>query len=148
MTKGSFNELHRLWSMWLDWFSVIMVFSLSALWWRRIRGLWKLSDRRDWGGNYFLGSKITADGDCSHEFKKHLLLGRKVVNNLNSILKSRDITLSTKVHLVKALVFPVVMYGCKSWTIKKADRWRMDSFDCGVGEDFWESHALQGDTTS
>ena len=67
------------------------------------------------------GSKITADGDCSHEIKKRLLLGRKVMTNLDSILKSRDITLSTKVHLVKAMVFPVVMYGCKSWTIKKAE---------------------------
>ena len=68
----------------------------------------------------FLGSKITADGDCSHEIKRHLLLGRKVMTNLDSILKSRDITLPTKVHLVKAMVFPVVMYGCESWTIKKA----------------------------
>ena len=69
----------------------------------------------------FLGSKITADGDCSHEIERHLLLGRKVMTNLDSILKSRDITLSTKVHLVKAMVFPVVMYGCESWTIKKAE---------------------------
>ena len=69
----------------------------------------------------FLGSKITADGDCSHEIKRHLLLGRKAMTNLNSILKSRDITLPTKVHLVKAMVFPVVMHGCESWTIKKAD---------------------------
>ena len=70
----------------------------------------------------FLCSKITADGDCSHEIKRHLLLGRKVMTNLDSILKSRDITLSTKVHLVKAMVFPVVMYGCESWTVKKAER--------------------------
>ena len=69
----------------------------------------------------FLGSKITAGGDCSHEIKRHLLLGRKVMANLDSILKSKDITLSTKVHLVKAMVFPVVMYGCESWTIKKAE---------------------------
>ena len=69
----------------------------------------------------FLGSKITADGDCSHEIKRHLLLGRKVMTNLDSILKSRDMTLSTKVHLVKAMVFPVVMYGCESWTIEKAE---------------------------
>ena len=69
----------------------------------------------------FLGSKITADGDCSQEIKRHLLLGSKVMTNLDSLLKSRDITLSTKVHLVKALVFPVVMYGCESWTIKKAE---------------------------
>ena len=76
----------------------------------------------------FLGSKITADGDCSHEMKRHLLLGRKVMTNLDSILKSRDITLSTKVHLVKAMVFPVVRYGCESWTIKKAERQRIDAF--------------------
>ena len=77
----------------------------------------------------FWGSKITADGDCSHEIKRHLLLGRKVMTNLDSILKSRDITLSTKVCLVKAMVFPVVMYGCDSWTIKKAERQRIDAFE-------------------
>ena len=77
----------------------------------------------------FLGSKITAHGDCSHEIKRHLLLGREVMTNLDSILKSRDITLSTKVHLVKAMVFPVVMYGCESWTIKKAECIRIDSFE-------------------
>ena len=77
----------------------------------------------------FLGSKITADGDCSHEIKRHLLLGRKVMTNLDSILKSRDITLSTKVRLVKAMVFPVVMYGCESWTIKKAEHRRIDAFE-------------------
>ena len=77
----------------------------------------------------FLGSKITADGDCSHEIKRHLLLGRTVMTNLDSILKSRDITLSTKVHLVKAMVFPVVMYGCESWTIKKAEHRRIDAFE-------------------
>ena len=76
---------------------------------------------------YFLGSKITADGDCSHEIKR--VLGRKVMTNLDSILKSRDITLPTKVHLVKAMVFPVVMYGCESWTIKKAEHQRMDAFE-------------------
>ena len=70
----------------------------------------------------FLGSKITADGDCSHEIKRHLLLGRKVMTNIDSILKSIDITLPTKVHLVKVMVFPVVMYGCESWTVKKAER--------------------------
>ena len=75
------------------------------------------------------GSKITADGDCSHEIKRRLLLGRNVMTNLDSILKSRDITLSTKVHLVKAMVFPVVMYGCESWTIKKAERRRIDAFE-------------------
>ena len=77
----------------------------------------------------FLGSKITADGDCSHEIKRCLLLGRKAMTNLDSILKSRDITLSTKVHLVKAMVFPVVMYGCESWTIKKAERQRINAFE-------------------
>ena len=77
----------------------------------------------------FWGTKITADGDCSHEIKRCLLLGRKVMNNIDSILKSRDITLSTKVHLVKAVVFPVVMYGSESWTIKKAERWRIDAFE-------------------
>ena len=77
---------------------------------------------------FFAGSKITADGDCSHEIKRHLLLGRKVRTNLDNILKSRDITLPTKVHLVKAVVFPVVMCGCESWTVKKADHWRIDAF--------------------
>ena len=77
----------------------------------------------------FLGSKITADGDCSHEIKRRLLLGRKIMTNLDSIFKSRDITLPTKVHLVKAMVFPVVMYGCESWTIKKAECWRIDAFE-------------------
>ena len=76
----------------------------------------------------FLGSKITADGGCSHEIKRHLLLGRKVTTNLDSILKSRDITLPRKVHLVKAMVFPVVMYGCESWTIKKDECRRIDAF--------------------
>ena len=75
------------------------------------------------------GSKITADGDCSHEIKRHLLLGRKVLTNLDSILKSRDITLPTKVHLVKAMVFPVVMYGCENWTVKKAERRRIEAFE-------------------
>ena len=77
----------------------------------------------------FLGSKITADGDCSHEIKRCLLLGRKVMTNLDGILKSRDITLPTKVHLVKAMVFPVVMYGCESWTVKKAECRRIDAFE-------------------
>ena len=81
------------------------------------------------------GSKITADGDCSHEVKRCLLLGRKVMINLDSILKSRDITLSIKVHLVKAMVFPIVMYGCESWTLKKAEHRRIDALNCGFGED-------------
>ena len=86
---------------------------------------------KQWQTLFFLGggSKITANGDCSHEIKRHLLLGRKPMTNVDSILKSRDITLPTKVHLVKAVVFPVVMYGCKSWTIKKAECWRIDAFE-------------------
>ena len=83
----------------------------------------------------FLGSKITADGDCSHEIKRHLLLGRKAMTNLDSILKSRDITLLTKFHLVKAMVFLVVMDRCGSWTIKKAECQRIDTLNCGIGED-------------
>ena len=88
-----------------------------------------------WGNNgysdrlYLGGSKITADGDCSHEIKRYLLLRRKAMTNLDSILKSRDITLPTKAHLVKAMVFPVVMYGCESWTIKKAEHQRIDAFE-------------------
>ena len=81
------------------------------------------------------GSKITADGDCSYEIKRRLLLGRKVMTNLDSIFESRDITLPTKVRLVKAMVFPVVTYGCESWTVKKAERRRIDALHCGVGED-------------
>ena len=83
----------------------------------------------------FWGSKIAADGDCSHEIKIHLLLGRKVVTNLDSIFKSKDITLPTKVHLVKAMVFPVVMYGCESWTVKKLSAEELMLLNCGVGED-------------
>ena len=83
----------------------------------------------------FLGSKITADGDCSHEIKRRLLLGRKTMTNLDSILKSRGITLPTKVHLVKAMVFPVVMYGCESWTVKKAKHKESILSICGAGED-------------
>ena len=82
----------------------------------------------------YLGSKITADGDCSHEIKRLLLLGRKVMTNLDSILKSRDITLPTKVCLVKAMVFPVVMYGCESWTVKKAECRSLILLNCGAGE--------------
>ena len=80
-------------------------------------------------------SKITTDGDCSHEIKRHLLLQRKLMTNLDSIFKSRDITLPTKVHLVKAMVFPVVKYECESWTIKKAECQKTDALNCGVGED-------------
>ena len=82
-----------------------------------------------------LGSKITADGDCSHEIRRPLLHGRKAMTNLDSVLKGRDIILPTKVHIVKAMVFPVVMYGCESWTIKKAERGRTDALNCGAGED-------------
>ena len=83
----------------------------------------------------FLGSKITADDDCSHEIKRDLFLGRKAMTNLYSVLKSRDITLSTKVCPVKAMVFPIVIYGCESWTIKKAEHLRIDTLNCGVRED-------------
>ena len=87
----------------------------------------------------FLGSKVTADGDCSNEIKRRLLLGRKVMTNLDSILKSRDITLSTKVHLVMAMIFPVVMYGCESWTIKKAECRRIDAFELWCWRRLFES---------
>ena len=89
----------------------------------------------NWGSNgnsvrlYFWNSKITADSDCSHEIKRHLLLGRTVMTNLDSIFESRDITLPTKFHLVKAMVFPVIMYGCESWTVKKAECGRIDAFE-------------------
>ena len=96
----------------------------------------------------FWGSKITADVDCSHEIKRCLLLGRKVMTNLDSILKSRDITLPTKVRLVKAMVFPVAMYGCEIWTGKKTESQRINFMNCGVGEDSWESLGLQGDAPS
>ena len=93
-------------------------------------------------------SKITADGDCSHEIKRHLLLGRKAMTNLDSILKSKANTLPTKVHLVKAMVFPVVMYGSESWTIKKVSAKELMLLNYGVGEDCWESLGQQGDQTS
>ena len=96
----------------------------------------------------FLGSKITADGDCSHEIKRRLLIGRKVMINLDSILKSRDITLSTKVRLVKAMVFPVVTYGCESWTVKKAECQRIDAFELWCWRRLLRVLGLQGDPTS
>ena len=108
-----------------------------------MRKQWKQCQTLFWGG-----SKITADGDCSHGIKRRLLLGRKVMTNLDSILKSRDITLPTKVRLVKAMVFSVVMYGCESWTVKKAERQRLMLLNCGVEEDSWESLGLQGDPTN
>ena len=98
-----------------------------------------MANRQGNNGNndrlYFLGLQITADGDCSHEIKRCLLLGRKAIINLDSTLKSRDITFPTKVHLVKAKVFPVVMYGCEAWTIKKTEHQKVDALNCGVGED-------------
>ena len=95
-----------------------------------------------------MGSKIIADGDCNHEIKRRLFLGRRAMTNLDSMLKSRDVTLPTKVHLVKAMVFPVVVYGCESWTIKKVEHRRMMLLNCDVGEDSQESLGLQGVQTS
>ena len=97
---------------------------------------------------YFGGSKITADGDCSHEIKRHFLLGRKVMTILDSIFKSRGITLPTKFRLVKAMVFPVVMYGCDSWTVKKAERRRIDAFELWCWRRLLRVLGLQGDPTS
>ena len=98
---------------------------------------WQIDEERvETVADFILGvSKITADGECSHEIKRRLLLGRKIMTNLDNILKSRDITWPTKVHLVKAMVFPVVMYGCEIWTIKKADAEELILLNCGVGED-------------
>ena len=96
----------------------------------------------------FLGSKMTADDDCSHEIKRRLLLGRKVMTNLDSILKSRHITWPTKVHLIKAMVFPVVMYGCESWTIKKAEHRKIDAFELLCWRRLLRALGLQGDPTS
>ena len=96
----------------------------------------------------FLGSKITADGDCSHEIKRRLFLGRKVMTDLDSIFKSRDITLPTRFHIVKAMVFPVVMYGCESWTVKKAERQRIDAFELWCWRRLLRVPGLQGDPTS
>ena len=95
---------------------------------------WQIGKQwKQWQTLFWGGSKITADGDCSHEIKRHLLLGRKVMTNLESIFKSRDLTLTTKVRLIKAMVFPVVMYACESWTVKKAEELML--LNCGVGED-------------
>ena len=96
----------------------------------------------------FLGSKITVDGDCSHEIKRHLLIGRKAMTNLDSILKNRDVTLFTKVHLVKAVVFPVVMYGCETWTLKKAELQRIDAFELWCWRRLLRILGQQGDHTS
>ena len=103
---------------------------------------------KQWQTLYFGASKITTDGDCNLEIKRRLLLGRKALTKLDSIFKSRDITLLTKVCLVKAMAFPIVMYGCESWTVKKAERQRIDAFELWYGEDSWESLGLQGDPTS
>ena len=111
-----------------------------------------MANRQGKNGNsdrlYFGGSKITADGDCSHEIKRHLLRERKAMTNLDSILKSRDITLPTTVHLVKAMVFPVVMYGCESWTIKKAECQRTEAFELWCWRRLLRILGLQGDPTS
>ena len=103
---------------------------------------------KKWETLFFLSFKITPDGDCNHEIKRRLLLGREVTINLHSTLKSRNITLSAKVCLVKAMVFPVVMYGCESWTIKKAEHRRIDAFEMWCWEDSWESLVQQGNPTS
>ena len=113
--------------------------------------LWQTDgETRETVADFILGgSKFTADGDCSHEIKRHLLLGRNVMTNLESILKSRDITLPTKVRLVKAMVFPVVMYGCESWTVKKAERRRIDAFELWCWRRLLRVPGLlQGDPTS
>ena len=103
---------------------------------------------KQWLTLFFWVPKLTADGDCSHEIKRHLLLGRKVVTNLDGIFKNRDITLPTKVHLVKALVFPVVMYGCESWTVKKAEHQRIDAFELWFWRRLLRVLGMQGDPTS
>ena len=110
---------------------------------------WQIDGKqwKQWQTFYFWGSKITADGNHSHEIKRCLLLGRKAMINLDTILKSRDITLPTKVHLVKPMVFPVVMYGCESWTIRLSAE-ELILLNCGVEEDSWESLELQEDQTS
>ena len=111
----------------------LSILAWRILWTEETGGLQSMGSQRvgdNWVTNFiFLGSKITRDGDCSHEIKRCLLLGSKVMTNLDRILKSRDITLPTKVHLFKAMVFPVVMYGCESWTMKKAECWRIDAFE-------------------
>ena len=103
---------------------------------------------KQWHTLFFVYSKITADGYCTHEIKRCLLLGRKVMTNLDNILKHRDITLLTKVRLVKAVAFPVVMCGCESWTIRKLSTQELTLLNCDVGEDSWESLEMQGDPTS
>ena len=126
-TKEPLNESERgEWKSWLKTQHSENEFRASGP-----NTLWQIDgETMETARDFILGSsKITADGDCSHEIQRHLLRGRKVMTNLDSILKSRDITLPTKVHLVKAMVFPVVMYRCESWTIKKAECWRIDAFE-------------------
>ena len=146
-TKEPLDESERgEWKSWLKKFNIqkmkIMISGPITSW--QIDGE-TMETVRDF---IFFCSKITADGDCSHEIKRRLLLGRKAMTNLDNVLKSRDITLPTKVCLVKALVFPVVMYGCESWTIKKLNSEELMLLNCGVGEDSWESFGEQGDQTS
>ena len=143
-TKEPLDESERgEWKTWLNIQKTKIMASDPSLHDKKMEKQWK-----QWQALFFGGSKITVDGDCSHEIKRHLFLGSKVMTNLDSILKSRDTTLSTKVHLVKAMVFPVVMYGCESWTIKKAECWRIDAFELWLLEMTWESLGLQGDPTS
>ena len=109
---------------------------------------WQIDGKTIETATVFLGSKITADGDCSHEVRRCLLLGRKAMNNLKNVLKSKDITLPKMIHIVKAMVFPVSIYGCKTWTIKKKNaRQELTLSNCGAGEDSWEFFGLQDQTS-
>ena len=116
--------------------------------WHLVPSLHGKQTGKQWRQTILGGSKCTVDGDCNHEIKRRLLLARKAMTNLDSILTSRDITLSTKVHLVKAMAFPVVMYGFESWTRKKAEHQRNDAFELWCWRRFWESLGLQGDPTN
>ena len=145
-TKKPLDESER--GEWKSWLKAQYSENLN-------HGIWShhfMANRLRNSGNsdwlYFLDFKTTADGDCSHEIKRHLLLGRKVMTNLDSVFKSRDITLLTKVHLVKAMVFPVVMYGCESWTIEKAEHWRIDAFELWCWRRLLSPLGLQGDLAS
>ena len=138
------------WWRWKRWVKKLAYFQHSK---NKDHHIWShhfMTNR--WGNNGYsnrvLGCKITTDGNCSHEIKRHLFLGRKAMTNLDSILKSRGITLLKKVHLVKAMVFLVVMYRCESWTIKKAECWRNDAFELWCLEDSWESLGLQQNQNS